>query len=106
MMMRHILYVDGDKITGYGGWRQRAIYADPQHVRRYSSRKILDACERSAAGEGFFMAEPTATMTGELIYLVYGHQSLKNFSLYALNELSAPLILMQKRLSGPHSARI
>src|SRR5207245_2510485 len=48
--------------------RVRAMYTRPGWERRGIGRRILDACEATAAAEGFTACELAATLAGEPLY--------------------------------------
>ena len=95
---------DGEAIAGCGGWsfrrtlfggdasivdrepaaldptldaaRIRAMYTDPDHVRRGVGREILRLCEDAARSNGFMRAEMMATLAGEPLYRACGYERL------------------------------
>lgn len=97
---------DGAKIVGCGGWsfratlyggdhsagrsanrldplteraRIRAMYTDPEHVRRGVGRLILDTAEQAAAAIGFTSLEMAATEAGRPFYARCGYRVEKSF---------------------------
>jgi GNAT superfamily N-acetyltransferase len=98
-----ILY-DDETIAGCGGWsfrktlfggdasvidrepaaldpavdaaRIRAMYTDPDYVRRGVGRVILGLCEDAARSRGFMRAEMMATLAGEPLYRACGYERL------------------------------
>jgi GNAT superfamily N-acetyltransferase len=60
--------------------RVRAMYTDPDHVRRGIGRMILAACEQAARREGFARAELMATMAGEPLYRAAGYREVERLT--------------------------
>lgn len=77
--------------------RVRAMYTDPDFVRRGVGRLILRSCERAARGEGFNAAELMATMAGEPLYTAAGYQAVEHVT-DASGGVPVPLIRMHKAL--------
>ncbi|URW76173.1 GNAT family N-acetyltransferase [Sphingomonas donggukensis] len=116
----------GDRIAGCGGWsrratlyggdhsaglreprlldpaseaaRVRAMYTDPDHVRRGIGRAILSACEAAAAVEGFRRAELMATLAGEPLYSAAGYAEIERI-VDESGPVGVPLIRMGKALA-------
>lgn len=124
--------VDGTTIVGCGGWsrratlfggdhsagrdarlldpatdaaRVRAMYTDPDHVRRGVGRLILEACERAAAKAGFARVELAATMAGVPLYSACGYEPLKPFVSTTSKGVDVPLVLMGKVLVSADARR-
>lgn len=116
---------DGDAIIGCGGWSRRktlfggdhsagrdaalldpktdaakirAMYTDPDHVRRGVGRIILDACEQAARAEGFSRAEMAATLAGVPLYEACGYEKIEAFASPTSFGVDVPLWRMGKRL--------
>jgi GNAT superfamily N-acetyltransferase len=116
---------DGDEIAGCGGWsrratlfggdhwagrdaamldptrdaaRVRAMYTHPDHTRKGVGRKVLDACEAAARGEGFSRVEMAATMGGVPLYRSCGYHEIEPFSAKTSTGYEVPLIRMGKAL--------
>ena len=77
--------------------RVRAMYTDPGFVRRGIGRRILDACEAAAHGEGFGSAELMATLAGEPLYRAAGYSEVERIT-DASGGVPVPLIRMRKPL--------
>jgi N-acetylglutamate synthase-like GNAT family acetyltransferase len=57
--------------------RVRAMYTDPNHVRKGVGRLILGLCEAAARSEGFRSVELMATMAGEPLYRACGFEAME-----------------------------
>ena len=77
--------------------RVRAMYTDPDCVRRGVGRLILQACEDAARNEGFASVELMATMAGEPLYVAAGYKPVEQVT-DASGGAPVPLIRMRKRL--------
>lgn len=101
----YFILMDGETIAGCGGWsyrktlfggdssvvtrepealdpavdaaRVRAMYTDPDYVRRGVGRTILHLCENAARTAGFGRAEMMATLAGEPLYVACGYRRLE-----------------------------
>ena len=116
---------DGDAIVCCGGWSRRktlfggdhsagrdaalldpafdaakirAMYTDPDHVRRGVGRIILAACEEAARAEGFSRAEMAATLAGVPLYEACGYEKLEAFTSPTSFGVDVPLWRMGKNL--------
>jgi GNAT superfamily N-acetyltransferase len=116
---------DNEQIVGCGGWsrratlfggdhtagrnaalldpkiesaRVRAMYTDPEHIRRGIGRMVLDACENAAREEGFRSVELAATLAGEPLYRACGYHVIEPFTSRTSAGVEVPLIRMGKRL--------
>ena len=78
--------------------RVRAIYTHPDHTRKGVGRRVLDACEAAAAGEGFARCELAATLGGEPLYRACGYQDIEAFTAITSSGYAVPLIRMGKAL--------
>ena len=114
-----------DRIIGCGGWsrratlfggdhsegrsdalldpeseaaRVRAMYTDPDHVRRGIGRAILAACEEAARDEGFRRVELAATLAGEPLYRACGFAQTEAFAKRTTSGVDVPLLRMSKAL--------
>jgi GNAT superfamily N-acetyltransferase len=114
---------DGARLVGCGGWsarathfggdhtsgrdprlldpateaaRIRAMYTDPEYVRRGIGRFILELAEREAVAAGFARLELTATLAGLPLYRSYGFADVQAFNATAPNGISVPMIVMSK----------
>jgi GNAT superfamily N-acetyltransferase len=116
---------DGETIAGCGGWsrratlfggnhtagrdarlldpateaaRVRAMYTDPDHVRRGVGRMILMLCEDAARTEGFTRAELGATMGGKPLYEAAGYQPIELLNVPTPGGVTVPILRMEKPL--------
>lgn len=122
----YFLLMDGDAIAGCGGWsyrrtlfggddsvidrepaildpatdaaRIRAMYTDPDHVRRGVGRAILALCEDAASLAGFDHAEMMATLAGEPLYHACGYRRIDAPIEVTTGNVSVPLVRMGKAL--------
>jgi GNAT superfamily N-acetyltransferase len=78
--------------------RIRAMYTDPDFVRRGVGRMILDQCEIAARAEGFTRAEMAATMAGEPLYRACGYQVIEPFDGVSKAGVRVPLLRMGKAI--------
>jgi len=76
--------------------RIRAMYTDPDFVRRGVGRMILDQCEIAARAEGFSRAEMAATMAGEPLYRACGYGVIEPFDGVSKAGVRVPLLRMGK----------
>jgi len=76
--------------------RVRAMYTHPHFTRRGVGRRILEACEKAAAAEGFSELALVATLGGEPLYLSYGFSEIERFV-----DAGVPLVRMGKLISRP-----
>jgi len=76
--------------------RIRAMYTDPDFVRRGVGRTILDQCEIAARAEGFSRAEMAATMAGEPLYRACGYGVIEPFDGVSKAGVRVPLLRMGK----------
>ncbi|MEO7365085.1 MAG: GNAT family N-acetyltransferase [Sphingomicrobium sp.] len=77
--------------------RIRAMYTDPNFVRRGVGRLILELCEQAAAAEDFTQTEMMATLSGEPLYSAAGYTIIAPAS-YTVGEVTVPLLRMGKAL--------
>ena len=78
--------------------RVRAMYTDPDYVRRGVGRRVLQLCEDAARDAGFKHAEMMATLAGEPLYTVCGYRRLEAPVDVTLDAVSVPLVRMGKAL--------
>jgi GNAT superfamily N-acetyltransferase len=76
--------------------RIRAMYTDPDYVRRGIGRFILELAEREAAAAGFSQLELTATLAGLPLYQSYGFEQVRAFMAPAPDGVEVPMIVMAK----------
>lgn len=117
---------EGDALVGCGGWsfratlyggdahgalrdarrldparepaRVRAMYTDPDHVRRGIGRLVLDHCEAAARAAGFTRVELMATLAGEPLYAACGYTPIERVASMAATEVPVPGVRMGKAL--------
>ena len=77
--------------------RIRAMYTDPDFVRRGVGRLILDRCEAAARAAGFRRAELMATLGGEPLYRACGYDVIERTAA-RVGTIAVPLIRMGKAL--------
>lgn len=122
----YFLLMDGERIAGCGGWsyrrtlfggdasivarapdpldpatdaaRIRAMYTDPDYVRRGVGRTVLQHCEAAARAAGFTRAEMMATLAGEPLYAACGYQRLEAPIAALTDDVEVPLVRMGKVL--------
>lgn len=81
--------------------RIRAMYTDPNFVRRGVGRMVLSLCEDAARAHGFARAEMMATLAGEPLYRAAGWLPIEHIHSRPIDGITVPLIRMGKHLSGP-----
>ena len=119
---------EGGRIVGCGGWsyratlyggdagavardaavldpardpaRIRAMYTDPDCVRRGIGRMILAANEAAARAAGFARVELMATLSGEPLYLACGYEPIERVEKMAHAGTPVPGVRMGKALAG------
>jgi GNAT superfamily N-acetyltransferase len=77
--------------------RVRAMYTDPNHVRKGVGRLILGLCEAAARSEGFRSVELMATMAGEPLYRACGYEAMERVE-DDRGGAAVPLLRMSKAL--------
>ena len=78
--------------------RVRAMYTDPDFVRRGVGRLVLALCEDAARAAGFHRVELMATLAGEPLYLACGYQPIERVAAMADGEPPVPGVRMGKDL--------
>lgn len=78
--------------------RIRAMYTDPDFVRRGVGRYLLDLCEAAAAAAGFRRLEMAATLSGVPLYRACGYAEIEPFMATAPGGVPVPLVRMGKDL--------
>ena len=117
---------EGDRIAGCGGWsfratlyggdesivgreperlepardaaKVRAMYTDPDFVRRGVGRMILGLCEGAARDAGFARAELMATAAGVPLYRAAGYAPVGAVEDALVDGVTVPLLRMGKAL--------
>lgn len=78
--------------------RIRAMYTDPDFVRRGVGRYVLTLCEAAARDAGFSRAELMATLAGEPLYLACGYAPIERVMKMSAEGPAVPGIRMGKQL--------
>lgn len=78
--------------------RIRAMYTDPDFVRRGIGRLILQLCETAARDAGFVRLEMMATRAGEPLYSACGYHVIKRVDRMSESGVSVPGAVMGKVL--------
>ena len=78
--------------------RIRAMYTDPNHVRRGIGRLILALCEEAAREAGFARLEMMATAAGEPLYLACGYHVIERAERLSPTGVAVPGAVMGKLL--------
>lgn len=122
----YFIIESGGRIAGCGGWswrstlyggdesavtrepraldpaaepaRIRAMYTDPDFVRRGVGRLILSLCEQAARDAGFRRATMMATMAGVPLYAACGYEEVEPITITNVEGVSVPLVRMEKSL--------
>jgi GNAT superfamily N-acetyltransferase len=76
--------------------RIRAMYTDPDFVRRGVGRLVLSVCEAAAREAGFVRAEMMATLAGEPLYRAGGYRPIERIE--TPGDVPVPMIRMGKDL--------
>ncbi len=76
--------------------RIRAMYTDPDFVRRGVGRLVLSVCEAAAREAGFARAEMMATLAGEPLYQACGYLPIERIE--TPGDVPVPMIRMGKDL--------
>lgn len=80
--------------------RIRAMYTDPEFVRRGIGRLVLSLCETAAAGEGFSQVELVATTAGEPLYTACGFTVVERIEVPTSRGVTVPCARMVKHLAS------
>lgn len=78
--------------------RIRAMYTDPDFVRRGIGRMVLAANEASAKAAGFARAELMATLAGEPLYAACGYEPIERVAKMSDGGVPVPGVRMGKAL--------
>jgi GNAT superfamily N-acetyltransferase len=78
--------------------RIRAFFIDPDFARRGIGRKLIEACEKAAAGAGFKRFELGATLPGEPMYAAVGYTAIEREDHAMPDGEVLPVIIMKKRI--------
>jgi len=80
--------------------RIRAMYTDPDFVRRGIGRMVLAANEAAARAAGFRRAELMATLAGEPLYRACGYEPIERVDRMSEEGVPVPGVRMGKALAG------
>ena len=122
----YFIVEEGARIAGCGGWsfratlyggdesivgreparldpkrdaaKVRAMYTDPDFVRRGVGRMILSLCEEAARAAGFARVELMATAAGVPLYRAAGYTALGSAEDAEVDGVTVPLLRMGKAL--------
>ena len=78
--------------------RIRAMYTDPDYVRRGIGRMVLAASEAAARAAGFERAELMATLAGEPLYVTCGYIPIERVEKMSEGGVPVPGVRMGKEL--------
>ena len=78
--------------------RIRAMYTDPDFVRRGVGRLVLALCEDAARAAGFRGARMMATLAGEPLYRACGYTPVERVDRMAASGIAVPGTVMEKAL--------
>ena len=76
----------------------RAMYTDPDFIRRGIGTQIMQLCEDAARDAGFTRVELMATVAGIPLYLNQGYESSDEEKYADIDGVKIPLLRMEKRL--------
>ena len=79
----------------------RAMYTNPDFIRRGIGRMVLDLCEDAARKAGFSRVELMATMAGVPLYRSCGYVPVESTESKPINGVRVPLLRMEKELGAP-----
>ena len=78
--------------------RIRAMYTDPDFIRRGVGRLILTVAETAAREAGFLRAEMMATLAGEPLYLACGYAPIERVEKMSTEGAPVPGVRMGKKI--------
>ena len=78
--------------------RVRAMFVRADWTRRGLGRRILEACEVAASGEGFTQLSLVATMPGLPLYLAYGFRKLADVEVELPDGITIQCASMEKAI--------
>jgi GNAT superfamily N-acetyltransferase len=76
----------------------RAMYTDPDFIRRGIGSRILRLCEDAAKQAGFTRAELMGTAAGVPLYLAQGYVASAEQEFARVGDVEIPLLRMEKQL--------
>jgi GNAT superfamily N-acetyltransferase len=122
----YFMVEEGERIAGCGGWsfratlfggddsivtreparldpavdaaKVRAMYTDPDFVRRGVGSLILDLCEAAARQAGFARVELMGTAAGVPLYERSGYRAIAAVEQVPVDGVTVPLVRMEKVL--------
>ena len=77
----------------------RAMYTDPDFVRRGIGTLILSLCESAAREAGFARVELMATAAGVPLYRARGYRPVEELQFARIEGVEVPLLRMEKRIA-------
>jgi GNAT superfamily N-acetyltransferase len=80
--------------------RVRAMFVRPDWTRRGLGRRILEACEDAARGEGFRRLALVATLPGLPLYLACGFCRIEDVDVVMPDGVSIPCVSMDMPIDG------
>ena len=123
----YFIVESGDRIAGCGGWsfratlyggddsvvareparldpandaaKVRAMYTDPDFVRRGIGSRILALCEEAAKQAGFKRVELMGTAAGVPLYRAQGYLPSAEQEFARVGDVEIPLLRMEKQLA-------
>lgn len=78
--------------------RIRAMYTDPDFVRRGVGRLVIQLCEDAAKAAGFSRTTMMATLSGVPLYRACGYVEMEAIFSDLIDGVRVPLVRMEKRL--------
>jgi GNAT superfamily N-acetyltransferase len=79
--------------------RVRAMFVRADWTRRGLGRRILEACESAARGEGFRQLSLMATLPGVPLYRAYGFIDLEEQEVVMPDGVAIPCVSMEKPIA-------
>lgn len=76
----------------------RAMYTDPDFIRKGIGTRIIQLCESAARESGFKRVELMATAAGVPLYKKHGYESSAAQQFANIDGVEVPLLRMEKRL--------
>jgi GNAT superfamily N-acetyltransferase len=80
--------------------RVRAMFVRSDWTRRGLGRRILEACEEAARGEGFTRLVLNATLSGVPLYRAYGFHEISPHDVVLPDGVTVECVLMEKPISA------
>lgn len=79
--------------------RVRAMYTDPDFVRRGVGRLVIQLCEDAARAAGFGRTTMMATLAGVPLYKACGYMAMEDVLSDPIDGVQVPLVRMEKSLA-------